>query len=168
VVYSPGGGKPREEAGRFTLYRVLAGLAATYGQDVLEACDAHSQVIHEAGSAVFDPRTPCFRNSVVRDFDCLGLDLLVIGGMVLAPKWRGLRLGLLALRKLLDLHEPGCGLVVCRPYAEGAQGEVREGTVKLRRHLKQLGFRRLRRTEFYALSPAHANPRFEDLLRNKA
>jgi hypothetical protein len=36
----------------------------------------------------------------------------VLGYVLLHPKWRGLRLGLLAARKMVDLVGGGCGLVV--------------------------------------------------------
>jgi hypothetical protein len=67
-----------------------------------------------------------------------------------------------------DVHGSGCGLVVCRPYpTEGAEApeQVRLGRAKLRRYVRQLGFRPAGRTGFYALSTSQKSPRFEDLLR---
>jgi hypothetical protein len=39
-------------------------------------------------------------------------DLLVLDYVVSNPRWRGLKLGLLAVRKMVDLSGGGCGLVV--------------------------------------------------------
>jgi hypothetical protein len=41
------------------------------------------------------------------------------------------------------------------------------GTVKLRRYVRALGFRRVGRTPFYGLSTSRKVPRFEDLLGRK-
>jgi hypothetical protein len=161
-------GEQTTEAGHFTLYRVLRGLALDYQQSLFEVSDAHSQLLHDAYAALFDPETDELKKRVRREFECLEADLLVLDELTLAPQWRRLRLGLLALRRLIDLHESGCGLVVCRPYpSEGAETpeQVREGRAKLRRYVKGLGFRPVGKTGFYALSTSQKTPRFEDLLR---
>jgi hypothetical protein len=157
-------------AGQYTLYRVLGGLAADHGQDLFDVCDAHSQELHEAYAAVFDPGTGDFRDEVGRKFDCVDADLVVIDSLTLDPKWRGLRLGLLVLRRLIDLHLAGCGLVVCRPYpleGAGTPEQVRRGTLKLRRYIRQLGFRRIGKTPYYGLSTSQVTPKIEDLLHQK-
>jgi hypothetical protein len=156
------------EAGRFTLYRVQVSLAWDYRQSLFEVCDAHSRLLHDAYAALFNPRTDDLKKRVQGQFDCLEPDLLVFDDLTLAPQWRGLRLGVLVLRRLIDLHGSGCGLAVCRPYpTEGAQtpDQVRAGTVKLRRYVKELGFRRVGKSSFYGLSMSQQAPRYEDLLR---
>jgi hypothetical protein len=59
--------------------------------------------------------------------------------------------------------------VVCRPYPLGDDTPEarRAGTVKLRRYVKALGFRRIGKTPFYGLSTSRRTPRYEDLLRGK-
>jgi hypothetical protein len=161
-------GEQETEAGHFTLYRVLRGLALDYRQNLFEVCDAHSQLLHDTYAALFNPETGDLKKRILREFECLEADLLILDELTLAPQWRGLRLGLLVLRRLIDLHESGCGLVVCRPYpSEGAETpeQVRVGRLKLRRYVRQLGFRPVGKTGFYALSTSQKTPRFEDLLR---
>jgi hypothetical protein len=107
------------------------------------------------------------RDDVSRKFGCLDCDLLVIDRLILDRRWRSLRLGLLVLRKLVDFHEGGCGLVVCRPHPlEGPDTPeaIRAGKIRLRRYLKGMGFRRVAKTDFYGLSTSHRTPKFEDLL----
>ena len=43
-------------------------------------------------------------------FNAVEWDLLVLDYVVLVPKWRGLKIGLLAVRKMVDLLGGGCGL----------------------------------------------------------
>jgi hypothetical protein len=161
VTHRPGGKGTREEAGRFTLARVLAGKALECDHDVHEAGDADSELLNEACLAAFDPDTGGFRQSVLKPFGVpAGADLLVVESLTLAPRWHRSRLGPAALRKALDLCEGGCGLVVCRP-PEGEGGAV------LRRCLRRLGYR-MGRDGFFAQSPADVNPTVEDLLRKKA
>jgi len=160
-----------EAIGEAVLYKVLLGLACNYGEHPLDIFDAHSQALLELYIALFDPETGEIREEVDRRFECCGSDLLIIDSIVLDPKWRGLKLGLLALRKLIDLHESDCRLVVCQPYPlENADTpeERREGKVKLRRYMKKLGFRRIGKTEYYGLSTTHVMPKFEDVLRKEA
>ncbi len=45
-------------------------------------------------------------------FDAAEPDLLVLDYVVLDPKWRKLKLGLLAVRRLVDMIGGGCGLAV--------------------------------------------------------
>jgi hypothetical protein len=99
------------------------------------------------------------------------------------PKWRGLKIGLLALRKMIDLLGGGCGLTVCRPAPlnPNARELLRvpaswlpqqktdeawtASVVKLRQYCRRLGFQRLGRTPFYALSMARKSPTAAELLK---
>jgi len=157
-----------EPIGEAVLYKVLLGLACNYGQHPFDIFDAHSDNLLAYYEAVFDPETGDIREVIDDQFECTGSDLLIVDSIVLERKWRGLKLGLLALRRLIDLHETECRLVVCQPYPlENADTPVerREGKVKLRRYFKNLGFRRIGRTDFYGLSTTHIMPKFEDVLR---
>src|SRR5690242_15766545 len=53
-----------------------------------------------------------FKGSLQRRFSATDTDLLVLDYVALDPKWRGLRLGLLAVRRIVDLLGDGCGLAV--------------------------------------------------------
>lgn len=156
-----------EPIGEFRLLKVLLGLACNYGENIFDIFDSHSRELCEIYETLFDPETGDIREEIDEQFQCLGSDLLIIDSIVLSPKWRGIRLGLLALRKLIDLHEGDCCLVVCRPYPlEDADTPERRraGRVKLRRYFKRLGFRRIGRTPFYGLSTTRVMPKFEDVL----
>jgi len=157
-----------EPIGEAVLYKVLLGLAANYGEHVFDIFDAHSQQLHDIYATLFDSKTEYFRDEVASEFECTGSDLLIVDSVVLEPKWRGLKFGLLALRRLIDLHEGDCGLVVCEPYPlEGTETKEkrRAGKAKLRQYFKRLGFRRIGRTVYYGLSTAYITPKFEDVLR---
>jgi hypothetical protein len=138
----------------------------TYGHEVRAICRAHGRKLLGYCDAVFDPLTSDFRIEVEERFHCLGADLLVIDSILLARRWRGLKLGLLSLRKVVDSFAGGCGLVVCQPTPLEKSGE--QGTLKLRRHIKRLGFRRIGRSAYYGLSTADITPKFEDLLQQQA
>src|SRR5262249_22595855 len=110
-------------------------------------------------------------------------DVLVLDYVLLSPRWRGLRLGLLAARRLVDLLGGGCGLAACwfypldpdaaefrrvppgwvpRHRGRGARLEARR---KLRRHFRRMGFRRVEGTQLDALSLSQATPTLSDLLQ---
>ena len=161
-------GKPIGEA---VLYKVLLGLACNYGEHPFDIFDAHSDKLLAYYKALFDLETGDIREKIDRRFECAGSDLLIIESVVLDPKWRGLKLGLLSLRRLIDLHESDSRLVVCRPYPlekADTPEQQRAGTVKLRRYIKKLGFRRIGKTGFYGLSTTLVTPKFEDVLRQPA
>jgi hypothetical protein len=153
------------------------------GESIFEACDAHSQEMHAVYAALFDPTEDDLRSSIRRRFDAFGSDVLVLDYVLLSPRWRGLRLGLLAARKLIDLLGGGCGLVVSRiaplnpdadefstvpagwiPRHGGVDGR-RAAAAKLRRHFRRMGFERIRGTRFHGLSMDRIVPTPEDLLR---
>jgi hypothetical protein len=109
-------------------------------------------------------------------------DLLVLDYIVLSPKWRKLKVGLLAVRKLVDLVGGGCGLAVSLiaplrrssakllrvPKAwllrhEGKDAR-REAAVTLRQYYRRMGFKRLGRTPYYALPMQRVTPSAMELL----
>jgi hypothetical protein len=120
-----------------------------------------------------------FKQAWVDRFDVLEPDCLVVDYVVLHPHWRGLKLGLFAVRKAVDLLGAGCGLTIVEilPLALEAHDILRvpcswlprQDTVKavlrLRRHYRKMGFERLGRTDFFALPMALRTPTVEELLR---
>jgi hypothetical protein len=169
--------------GKLKAYRIHAGLATNHGESLAEVCDAHSAELHEAHTLLYEPDGYGFREELVERLDALEADCLLIDYVVLHPKWRGLRLGLLALRKAVDVLGGGCGLAVCNiapldPDAYEHIGvpeswiprhrtriERKEATVKLRRYARQMGFVRLGRSPYYALLMNHVTPTAGELLR---
>ena len=100
------------KVGKVKAYRIHAGLAADHGASVFEACDCHSQPMHDLYAALFDPAQDDLKEEIRSQFDGVEADVLVLDYVLLSPRWRGLKLGLLAARKLIDLLGGGCGLTV--------------------------------------------------------
>jgi hypothetical protein len=164
-------------------FRLSAALAAGHGVSALDVADAHSRTLGDLARVVFTRRGDGFRRRFCRQFAIAGPDLLLLDHVVLHPRWRGLKLGLLAVRKLLDLLGGGCGLAVAKmlpphpgvyarlrvppSWVPGSAGEdsLRAGAWKLRRHFERMGFEPLRGTPYHALSPAAPAPGARDLLR---
>jgi hypothetical protein len=177
---------PIHRVGKLLAYRIHAGLALNEGVPLFDVCDAHSQMMLELYTTLFTPGENAFRASVVDRFYAVELDVLVLDFVVLHPKWRGLRLGLLALRRTIDVLGGGCALAVCEPgpldpdapacrrlppgwlpRPETPEAE-RLARKKLRRYVRRMGFERIGRTPFYGLSMARVTPTVEELLRPDA
>lgn len=169
--------------GRLHAYRIHADRAANDGISIFEVCDAHSPELLDLYSTLFDLEEDFYEEEIQQQFTVVQADCLVIDWVVLHPKWRGLKLGLVAIRKAVDLLGGGCGLTVCQPAPLQAdsfdlagipedwlpqnssdEGQ-REARRKLRRYLKKMGFRRIYRSPFYGLSMTHVMPSVEELLR---
>ncbi len=99
-------------AGRVKAYRLHAGLALEHGEPLFDVCDSHSHEMHVFHTLLYEPHGYNFREPLATRFEAFDTDLLVLDYVVLDPRWRGLKLGLLVARKLIDLLGSGCGLVV--------------------------------------------------------
>lgn len=158
------------KVGRVSALRVHAALAHNAGESLFDVCDAHSHELHLLHTLLYEPDRYHFRDALMSRFDAAEPDLLLLDYVVLAPRWRKLRLGLLAVRKVVDVLGGGCGLAVSliaplRPDAaelvrvppswlplhDGKQ-ERAAATVRLRRYYRRMGFERLGRTPYYALA----------------
>lgn len=172
--------------GKLRAYRVHADLAREAGESLFDVCDARSQEMHELHAALFDSETDDLREEIRTRFDVFDSDILVLDYVLLSPRWRGLKVGLLAARKMIDLLGGGCGLVVSHvaplnadatefrkvppgwiPGQESEDGR-RQARRTLRRHFRRLGFRRIGRTRFDGLSLSQVVPTLADLIRPKA
>lgn len=160
-----------EEArvGRLTALRVHAGLAENAGVPLFDVCDSHSQELTTLHGLLYELDGYAFREPLVRRFEATETDLLVLDYVVLHPKWRKLKLGLLAVRRFVDLVGGGCGLAVSliaplrhdaarllrvpRAWlpAHGSKADRRAAAVRLRGYFRGMGFERLGRTWYYAL-----------------
>jgi hypothetical protein len=166
-------------------WRVHADLAWANGESVFDVCDAHSQILHEVYAALFNTEEDSLTEAVRAQFDCFDSDLLVIDYVVLQPRWRGLKLGLLAVRKLVDLLGGGCALAVgdIQPLNLDAhrliqvppswlprnesEEERRLACRKLRHYFRTMGFQRIGRTKYFGLSLSHQLPTLADLIKPK-
>jgi hypothetical protein len=170
------------KVGKVAALKVHAGLAQNAGESLFDVCDAHSQELHLLQTLLYEPDEFGFKEALVRKFDAIESDFLVLDYVILSPKWRKLKLGLLAVRKLVDLIGGGCGLAVSliapiRADAHKIVGvpkawlpkcvtkeERREATVKLRRYYRQMGFARLGKTPYYVLPINQVTPDGAELL----
>jgi hypothetical protein len=169
--------------GKVRAYRLHVEQAQANGFSVFEVCDAHSQEMLDLYSDLFDPVGDEL-DPIIRDcFHCCASDILILDYVILAPRWRRLKLGLLAVRKMIDLLGAGCGLTVshiCPVHAEsdeciGLPGdwvpehhsaeERRDATRKLRRYFRRVGFRRIPGTRFHGLSMTHRQPTLGELIQ---
>jgi hypothetical protein len=171
------------KVGMVRAYRIHAGLAREAGQSLFDVCDAHSQEMHEVYAALCDPDTDDFKEDVRARFDVFDSDILVLDYVLLSPRWRGLKLGLLAARKMIDLVGGGCGLAVSfiHPVNPDAhefkrvpagwisrhanEDAVRDARRKLRGYFRRMGFRRIGKTRFDGMSLSHVTPRLADIIR---
>jgi hypothetical protein len=174
-------GVPRP-VGRIHAFRVHMGLAANQGEPLFDVFDAHSQPMHDLYAALFDPESEYFDASIIQQFEATDSDLLILDYVVLHPRWRGLRLGLLAVRKMVDLLGGGCGLVVSHiaPLRHESHQMLRvpkswlprhetdedrkDAVRKLRRYFRRMGFERIGRTPYCGLSMARLTPSLTELL----
>ena len=169
------------KVGRVAARRIHVGLAQDAGEPLFDVCDCHSQELHELHVLLYEPDSYQFREAVIRRFEAVEADLLVLDYVVLHPRWRGLKLGLLAIRTLVDRLGGGCGLAVSfiAPLRRAAHKGVgvparwvpkhtreshREAVVKLRSYFRRMGFVRLGRTRYYALPMNLTSPNAEELL----
>lgn len=168
--------------GKLTALRVHAGLAHNAGESLFDVCDAHSQELADLHALVYEPDAHHFREPLMTRFEAVEPDLLVLDYVVLSPRWRKLRLGLLAVRKFVDLVGGGCGLAVSHiaplrheaapmlrvpaAWLPGHDTEAarRAAVVKLRRYFRGMGFERLGRTRYYALPMNLVTPGAKELL----
>lgn len=169
-----------KKVGRIRAMRIHAGLALNARESLFDVCDTHSTELNNLYALLYEPSG--FMEAVVDRFDAFESDLLVLDFVALSPKWRGLKLGLLAVRKFVDMVGGGCGLAVShiaplrRDAAkllgvptkwiprQGNKEERREAKVRLRQYFKRMGFVRLGRTPFYALPLNQVTPSAGELL----
>jgi hypothetical protein len=171
------------KVGKLRAYRINAASAFEHGQSLFEVCDDHSHEMHFCHALLYEANGYCFKEPLVERFDAMEMDCLVIDYVLLNPKWRGLKLGLLTVRKMIDLIGGGCGLTVCHiaplnPDAtefakvpkswiprQNSPEERKEATVKLRGYFRNLGFERIGRSPYYGLSMARKAPSAEEMLK---
>jgi len=174
-------GKPTT-VGRVRAHKVHAGLASDDGESLFEVCDCHSGELHYLQTLLYKPHSYEFKGPLKRRYHAFEPDLLVLDWVVLHPKWRGLRLGLLVVRKVVDLLGNGCGLAVSEiaPLRHDAHryldvprawvperstaAERRRAGASLRRYFRGMGFRRLGRTPVYVFPMALKTPDAGELL----
>ena len=173
----------RSKVGKIRVLRLHAGLALDHGEPLHDICDAHSSDLYELYQLLYEPSSFTYRDSLQERYASTDYDTLVIDAIVLHPKWRGLKLGLLALRKSIDMLGGGCGIVAAdiQPFGPPAADWLRVPTswlplqndptrrrqarTKLRNYFRCMGFRRLGKSRFFILPLSLQLPTASDLLR---
>jgi hypothetical protein len=169
--------------GKVRAHVLHANLAAGCGEPLCDVCEAHSLEMDDLYSLLYNPEDDSFKDDIRNQFEAMDFDCLVLDYILLHPRWRGVRLGLLAARKMVDLLGGGCGLVVSciAPLRHDTHEMLRvpkswlprhrtkearqEARVKLRRYFRQMGFERIGRSPYYGLSMTKRTPTLADLLR---
>lgn len=137
---------------------------------MFQVCDGESQELYDIYEAIFDHH----RGNEIRedlDLDSFG-DVLIIHDMKIAPKYRGHKLGLLAMLQTIKTMGGGCSMAVIKPFPLQFSGEVTEknqkkfdaALKKLNEYWERVGFIPIKGEEYYYLDLAKRLPKFEDLL----
>lgn len=171
-----------KKVGLVRALRIHARLACNAGQSLFDVCDSHSGELLYLHNLLYEPGGYSFKEKWMDQFDATDSDLLLIDYVILAPRWRKLNLGLLAVRKMVDLIGSGSGLVVSGiaplqslAYKQlripaswfphhGSRKERKAAVVRLRRYFRRMGFQRLGRTPYYAMSLTQILPTAAELL----
>ena len=168
--------------GKLTAVRVHAALAQDAGVALFDVCDAYSDELATLHGLLYEPDGYRFRDPLMLRFEAMESDLLVLDYVVLNPRWRKLKLGLLAVRRFVDLVGGGCGLAVSfiaplrhdaapllrvpkswLPRHDGEESR-RAALVRLRGYFRLMGFERLGRSWYYALPLNRIVPGATELL----
>jgi GNAT superfamily N-acetyltransferase len=154
------------------------------GESLFQACDAHSQTVHDYGCVLFDFRSGGLKPAIEDQFGVVGTsDILILDKIEVLPAHRGHGVGLAAACSFLDTFETGCCLAVGEPYpmqfkemtpehAEWCKkmgvdafvaGEKR-ASAKLRAYWSRLGFKQISGSKKFALSLQHRRPTLKELV----
>jgi hypothetical protein len=161
--------------GRIHATLVQVGRAADAGEDLFDVMDGVSEELVGYHHTFFKSGCWEYRDSIREQFEIALLDLLIIQLVEIEPEFRGQRIGLLAISKVVDIFGENCGLVAIKPFPlqfsnfrdsgrcspnemDAAEIAFQRATQKLRRYWDRAGFRRVCGTDYSALSPALRRP----------
>jgi len=134
--------------------RVELGEAEERGSSLFDVFDAQSEELCGYYETLFDRHTGDLLDGF--DLSVIG-DLLVVHEISIVPKYQGLNLGLLTMLQTFRTFGGGCALVAIKPFPLQFTGKVNKKNErkfnmaqgKLRDYWSQLGFRRVRKTDYY-------------------
>ena len=174
--------------GKFRLFYVdIASAIDTGNIDVFDIFDAHSDSTADYYDSLIDPDTADFSENLrqLLEDEIFGLSLLIIDRLELLPNYRGHKLGLIIMRRLIQRFSAGAGVVAIKPFplqfehsiptedqrgwhAEmqlSSFGETERIAIrKLQNHYSKLGFIEMPGTPHMVLSTARRLPSIERLL----
>ena len=160
-----------EDVGYVKATLVQFGEAIDHGISTERLGDGIDGNIAEYWELLFDLDTGSWKQEVLDEYEASGCDLLIIDCMEISPKFRGTRVGQIAIERTIDIFGPVCGLVACKPWplqftpafardrkalnrlkAPGVGQD--EAVRKLRAYWSKLGFWPLGETGIYLLGMA--------------
>lgn len=170
-------------AGKLELLLVSLSTAREYGFAAFDVLDSltdtshYLELIDDGGEW-----SEAVQDQFVDVFDS---DLLIINKVEVEPRYRGKGLGILAVRTAIESFSRGCGLIALKPFPLQFTGwkapdwepsvplphnvtkaqAFRSAIKKVEKHWARLGFRRVGKTDLWALCPAHRQPKLERCLR---
>jgi hypothetical protein len=170
-------------AGTLQGYIVQAGRIINEGESLFDACDAHSQTVHDYACVLFDSRSGELKSAIEEQFGVVPAgDVLILDKIEVLPAHRGRGLGLAAACCFLDTFESGCCLAVAEPYplqfkdithehpdwcakmgVDAFVADKKRATAKLQVYWSRLGFRRIRGSKKFALSLQDRRPALKEL-----
>ena len=154
-------------AGYLRAFVVRCEDAEEAGEDLFSVFDAHSQELSECYSALYGDDTNPW---VLSMFDISWVDnLLYVDLCVIAPQFRGRKLGRQLLYKACQTIGSGCTVVACNPGVPRKQTAEYDAPLDwlennpwtltgLRKHWEQMGFRGVPRHEIFAALTAELHP----------
>jgi GNAT superfamily N-acetyltransferase len=163
--------------GTLEFYLIRLGEALNQGVGYFDIFDSYQETM-DLAEAVFDGSFSEFKPVVARRFPDASTsdDILLLHRLQIHPLTRGQRIGLAVLDRAMLDWSSGCSLVVIKPFplqfeagalerrswTELKLGDFpsaeKEAFKRLSAYYEQLGFERLGRTEFFALSTAVVRP----------
>ena len=160
--------------GKMLVFRIEAEKIWDDDSSLVNSCDAHSTAVCQYYEVISDYK---YEGELRRELDQMfpyqgNYNALIIDLLEIESEFRRRKLGLFAMRKAMRTWGRNCGLVVIRPLPLQYRRDTREeeekskstpefagDLQKLVRYYKQLGFKRIGKTEHYALSLEDELPR---------
>jgi hypothetical protein len=177
----------RERVGRFRVYQIRLSHAWEAGWSPYDVLGSHSPQLNRYAHPLIDPKSGDFYDSIIDEFEVQSGKILALDCIEILPAHRGKGLGLAVASRLIDLLSgTPMVLVVCCPlptqfcptYGDLDRPDERfraamqfdrlpksapRSIGKLRPYWSKLGFRRVAKTDVYALSTSLLNPKLEDI-----
>lgn len=177
IIFMGYSGQVRAVIGRFGVIQVDADGAIVQRVSVFDVFDCSSTTFPYF-EALYT-RHDSFKEKVLKALDCeneyVTSGLLILDRLEIAPPYRGRGYGIKALRCLIQRFRMGAGLIAMKPFPLQFEGKAldlsptdlearglarftrneRVATAKLCRYYGQLGFKKIPRTPFIALSTVY-------------
>ncbi len=165
------------ELGQLRFYLIRVGNAVDDGARLVDVFDTYQET-YDASTAIYQPSYQDFRPAIWKIFEDMYTsgDILLVHYIAIDLIARGQRLGLAVLKRVIRDWSSGCSLVLIKPfplqfeYAEDRKkrdkrlalhqftSSEKKAFSRLRKYYEQIGFKRIGRSEFYAICPNERQP----------